>query len=167
MANVIQNVCTGLANTILPPKNAHTLPINQGKIIICLYKSIPEDVVSLLKTYGKVIIWSSIYENINCDLIEFDYFIIDLREEQQRLYYQSFILHKTYRLVLYRHSFETNNGIAFHNEITDFPPKRAFRNDFDTLLFQEPLPVPRWYVSLFRVCCCSVEYQHQSYTFDM
>lgn len=149
------SVLSGISNLILPEKNAphmNTQP-ESTKIIICLYKTLSSDGSSLLKKYGKVIEIDSSYLNIDCNLLSFDYLVIDFRVIQYRVYFQKYIMNQnSYHLLLYRHSYETNNGIPFHNELCELPPEQALKIDFDKLLFMEPLPSPKCYISLFRSC---------------
>ena len=49
--------------------------------------------------------------------------------------------------------FENNNGIAFHNEITEFPNIQISKDEFDFLLVESPLPEPHCFLSLCRYCC--------------
>jgi hypothetical protein len=145
------SVIMGLSNLILPDKNAQRLEVtNEEKIVICLYKSLDEDELELLKRYGKVLYFNSSYLNLSLDRFNFDYFILDLREEDHRIYFQKYTSH-TKRL-LFRHSYETNNGVSFHNELSSLPKEQALKTDFDFLLFSQPIPSPKCFISLFRSC---------------
>ena len=126
---------------------SHTKPI-----IICLFKSICSD---LLQKYGKVVRYESVYTNIQIDQIEFDYFIIDLRQEEDRFYYRRHIMYHydDYFYLLYRYCFETNQGLFFHNEITELPPYQINKEEYDTLLLKPIIPVPNCFISLIRYIC--------------
>ena len=149
------SVLSGISNLILPEKNAPHMNYQpeSNKIIICLYKTLSSDESFLLKKYGKVIEIDSSYLNIDCSLLSFDYLVIDFRVIHYRVYFQKYVMNQnSYHLLLYRHSYETNNGIPFHNELCELPPEQALKIDFDKLLFMEPLPSPKCYISLFRSC---------------
>ena len=148
------SILSGFSNLLLPEKNVEPLPLEekQKRIVICLYKSFDKDDLLLVQNYGKVIVYSDTYTNIDCGPLIFDYFILDLREEDQRVYFIKYIKNKDYYLILFRYSFEMNNGVSFHNEIDTLPRKQAFKKDFDLLLLNQPIPPPKWYISLFRSC---------------
>lgn len=123
--------------------------------IICLFKSIPDSVLTILRNFGKVIIYGQAYINLPIETLEFDYFIIDLREEYHRFYCKRYVMKhlEKYYFILYRYFFENNNGIAFHNEITEFPNIQISKDEFDFLLVESPLPEPHCFLSLCRYCC--------------
>lgn len=149
------SVLSGIANQLLPHKIAPSLPLDFSykPIVICLYKKLEESHLELLRDYGKVIELSTIYVNIDSTELDFDYLIVDLREDYHRTYFQRFIRNKDYyHLVLYKHTYETNNGISFHNELNVFPTRQAFQQDFNMLLLSDPVPEPKWYVAFFRSC---------------
>jgi len=147
------SVLSGISNLILPERNASPLDLNgEQNIVICLYKSLSAIELERLKKYGKVVELDDSYLNVDCRLFEFDYLVIDFRNTDYRIYFQKYIMKKEYRLLLIRHSFETNNGIPFHNELTCLPTEQALKKDFDLLLFLEELPSPKCYISFFRSC---------------
>ena len=145
------SVIVGLSNLILPDKNAEILEItNEEKIVICLYKSLDKEELELLQRYGKVVCFNKTHLNLPLERFEFDYFILDLRKEDQRIYFQKYTSHA--KRLLFRHSYETNNGVPFHNELSSLPKEQALKTDFDFLLFSQPIPSPKWYISFFRSC---------------
>ena len=99
--------------------------------------------INTLSLYGKVIFLEESYQNIEPSKLIFDYLIIDLRNEINRNYYY----------ILYRYSFEGNNGLYYHNEITDFPSKQSTKNMYERLLLFENVYEPNCCVSLCRICC--------------
>ena len=71
-----------------------------------------------------------------------------------RNYYKIYLYKNTdYYYILYRHSFETNNGLYYNNEITDFPLKQSTKNTYDKILLLENIYEPKCYISLCRFCC--------------
>jgi hypothetical protein len=131
------------------------VPYYPKPFIFCLFKSIPEDVMMLLRDYGKVITFSQAYLNRPIQAFQFDYMIIDFREEDHRFYFQRHISRHTdnYHFILYRYSFETNHGIFFHNEIVEFPSRQVNKDEYDMLLLETPMPAPHCLLSLCRYLC--------------
>jgi hypothetical protein len=123
--------------------------------ILCLYKSLSDESLSLLRQYGKVILFSQIYINISIHKLLFDYLIIDFRDEEARYYYQRFIKRYMdhYNIILYRYSFENNNGIEFHNELSTFPNRQVSKEEFDTILLETPIPAPNCCFSFCKYLC--------------
>jgi hypothetical protein len=157
MASIIIN---NIGNTILPNKTAENIIIDDidysKKIIICTYKEISKNEIAILKQYGKVIQFNAFMSNISPDKLDFDYLILNFKDEIHRNYYQfNFYKNNDYYYILYRFCFETNNGITFNNEINELPPKQAAKINYHKLLLRKKLESPRWYVSLFRTCFSS------------
>ena len=156
MTAVVVSVLSGVSDIILPNKvspHIDSNPEDSYRFILCLYKSLSKTDLSLLKQYGRVVHYSDQFRNIDCQLIPFDYFILDFRITEEIIYYQKCILSclDKYRVILYRYAFETNNGIRVHNEITELPQQEALKKDFDYLLLQEPISSPCCCVSLYRI----------------
>lgn len=120
------------------------VPYYPKPFIIGLYKTLSSDTLQLLRQYGKVILFGNAYTNVPIQSLSFDYFIIDLREKDHRFYYKRYIYnyHEQYYCILYRYIFENNNGIFFHNELTEFPTTQITKEEFDTILLESPLPSP-------------------------
>lgn len=123
--------------------------------ILCLFKSLSDESISLMRQYGKVILFSQIYINISIHKLLFDYLIIDFREEEGRYYYQRFIRRyiDNYNIILYRYFFETNNGIQFNNELSTFPNRQVSKDEFDTMLLEPPIPAPNCCFSFCKFLC--------------
>ena len=130
------------------------VPFTSKPFVLCLFKSLSEDQIELLKQHGKVIQFGPVFMNRSVHSFSFDYFIIDLREEDHRFYYQRHVMryHEQFHIVLFRYSFETNQGILFHNELVDFPNYQISKEEFDVLLLETPLPSPSCFMSLIRFC---------------
>lgn len=123
--------------------------------ILCLFKTLPDESISLLRQYGKVVVFSQIYINIFIHKLVFDYLILDFREEEGRYYYQRFIKRymDQYNIILYRYCFETNNGIEFHNELSTLPNRQVSKEEFDTMLLDSPIPAPNCCFSFCKFLC--------------
>ena len=123
--------------------------------ILCLYKSLSDSDIDVLRQHGRVILFGPAYINRPVHTFQFDYLIIDFREEDHRFYYQRYIKRHfdRYHIILFRYSFETNNGITFHNELVDFPPSQISKDEFDAGLLEPPLPAPHCFLSLCHFCC--------------
>ena len=153
-ANIINTVSTA----ILPHKQAENIILNkleqQKRIVICIHKDIKKDNIYLLSSYGKVLFFEEIFQNIEPSTLIFDYLIIDLRKEIHRNYYKIYLYNnQDYYFILYRYWFETNNGCLYNNELTDFPSIQTNKNNYDKLLLLQNVYEPNWCISLFRSCC--------------
>lgn len=161
MAEIItlpSNIISNIATVILPDKKTNNIVIDnveQGKkIVICIHKDISKECIDLLSEYGKVLFFEDHYQNIEPNILYFDYLIIDLRKEVHRNYYKLTLYNNhNYYFVLYRYWFEGNNGIYYNNEITEFPSRQSAKKNYDKLLLLQNVYEPKWYVSFFRLCC--------------
>jgi hypothetical protein len=124
------------------------------RIVLCITKDINEDDLSLLKEYGKVLVYDhELLNNLNPEHINWDYLVVDLREKNDRYFYMKCIVPQKhqYQVIVYSYGFETDELVPnCDNQINSFPKKQARKQDFDALLLQERLKKPRWYVSLFK-----------------
>jgi len=157
MASIIIN---NLGNSILPNKIAENIIIDDidysKKIILCTYKEIPKNQINTLKQYGKVLQFNELMINISPEQLDFDYLILNFKEEIHRNYYQfNFYKNNNYYYILYRFFFETNNGITFNNELNELPQRQLDKINYHKLLLRKKLESPKWYVSLFRTCFSS------------
>lgn len=158
MASVIIN---NIGNSILPNKIAENIIIDDidesKKIIICTYKEIPKNEINILKQYGKVLQFNDLMINISPEQLEFEYLILNFKEETHRNYYQfNFYKNNNYYYILYRFFFETNNGITFfNNELNELPLRQLNKKNYKKLLLRKKIHSPKWYVSLFRTCFSS------------
>ena len=180
ITNASSLILSGISEGMLPTKTAPKLPIikkdyqgtntptysdtytintntiDQAKrFIIVLYKDMTKAEKKLLEEYGKVLEYDQAYNQIKCIDLDFEYLVLDFRKEEDFLYYNINIRgnENYYYLVLYRHGYEHNNGISFHNELDKFPDRQASKKIYDRLLLQEKIYPPKWYISLFRSCC--------------
>lgn len=117
--------------------------------IIVISRDASEDDISLLKEYGRVIIFDhKVYKNVALDSLDFDYLIVDLRERDDRHYIEQMDPHvlENYNLISLCHSFQKED--RFHEElgvdniITKLPEKQAFKAEFDRLLLQKKITKP-------------------------
>jgi hypothetical protein len=158
-----KGIVSVIAGSILPDKNKENINIDntdieknieKKSIIVCIHKDISKKDINTLSLYGKVIFLEESYQNIDPSKLIFDYLIIDLRNEINRNYYKIYLYkNKNYYYILYRYSFEGNNGLYYHNEITDFPSKQSTKNMYERLLLFENVYEPNCCVSLCRICC--------------
>jgi hypothetical protein len=169
----IPNASSLILERMLPSKTAPKLPIinkntptcsdtinsntidQTKRFIIGLYKDMAKADKKLLEEYGKVLEFDQAYKQIKCMDLDFEYLLLDFRKEEDFLYYNIHIRGNEhyYHLVLYRHGYENNNGLSFHNELDTLPPRQVSKKIYDKLLLQEKIYAPRWYISLFRYCC--------------
>ncbi len=135
--------------------DTHTFDQTKRRFIIGLYKDMSKADKKLLEEYGKVLKFDQAYKQIKCMDLDFDYFLLDFRKEEDFMYYNIHIRGNEhyYYLVLYRHGYENNNGLSFHNELDTLPPRQVSKKIYDKLLLQEKIYAPIWYISLFRYFC--------------
>jgi hypothetical protein len=156
LPSVIQSVIQLAENKADEQPN---LPVNNSsKIVICLSKSLSKDDLKLLQYYGQVEEYShSIHNNVELDKIDFDYLLLDLRKPEDRLYVQKHVLNNLQKinLVLFRYSFEGDNGISYNVERTELPSKQISKKVFDELLLSRQLEAPSCIISLLRALVCA------------
>jgi len=128
---------------------------NPKPVVICLFKSLSDTDFFSFQYHGKVIRFGPEHRNLPFSSFSFDYFIIDLRQEEQRFYFQRHIIKYTdsFSIILYRHCFETTL-IPFHNQLTDIPAPQINKEEFNLLLLDEQLPAPNCLLSLCRYVLC-------------
>jgi hypothetical protein len=134
------------------------LPRNESsKIVVCLSKSLSKEDLKLLEYYGQVEKYShNIHNNVELDKIDFDYLLLDLRKAEDRLYIQKHVLNhlSQINLVLFRYSFEGDNGISYNVERTELPSKQISKKVFDELLLAKQLEAPSCIISFLRALVC-------------
>lgn len=156
--DIPKGIAAGIVDSILPNKKKDNKNINDiyndKRIVICIHKDIDKKNINILSLYGKVVFLEESFQNIDPSKLSFDYLIIDLRKEIHRNYYKIYFYKNTnYYYILYRYSFESNNGIEYNNEITDFPLQQSTKYYYDKLLLLENVYEPKWCLSLCRFCC--------------
>lgn len=127
------------------------------RMVICITKDIDELEEKVLSDYGKVIKYEhDLHNNIDCDTLVFDYFILDIRKKDDRYYFMKQIIANAkrdhYHVVLYNYCFEDNVDFNCDNQINSFPKKQANKKDFDTLLLMKRIKAPRAWIDFFRKC---------------
>ncbi len=127
------------------------------KFIIVFTKDIEEDELNLLREYGKIIMFDPlVYTNINISSLQFDYLLLDLRRKEDRIYFQQIDvdLLDAYNVVSYCYSFEKfdeiHDEVGVVNIMTKFPPRQAFKVDFDRLMVQKKISKPKPALSCFK-----------------
>jgi len=125
--------------------------------ILLITRDLDDDDISLLKEYGRVIKFEyKVYNNIPIQSLVFDYFIIDIRESEDRHYFQQIekIYVDKYNIVSICHSFQRyddyHEEVGVDNIITKLPSKQAFKQDFDRLLLQKKITKPRVFLSCIK-----------------
>lgn len=160
IVEIPNRIVNSIATSILPNKykeNVYIDNINNKedkKIIICIHRDISKKDIDIMSLYGNVLFLEDSFQNIEPARLSFDFLIIDLRKDMHRNYYKIYLYkNNNYYYVLYRYFFETNNGIFYNNEITDFPSQQSSKTNYLKILLLENVYEPKWYVSLYRLCC--------------
>ena len=132
---------------LIVPAGDKPNPANQ--FIIVISKDMPKEDISLLKEYGRVIVFErNVYHNVAINTLDFDYFIIDIRCNEDRHYFQQIDpnLLESMNVISYCYSIEKfddyHNEIGVDNIITKLPSKQAFKLDFDRLILQKKISKP-------------------------
>lgn len=130
---------------------------NVKKIVIAITKDLSKEDKKLLEYYGKVIRYDhDIINNVELSTVDFDYFIVDLRHLNDRMYLQKQILPKLaeVHLILFKWSFESDNGISYEVERDSLPPKQVNKTIFDQLLLARPIQSPSCIISFLKTLAC-------------
>lgn len=143
---------------VIEMPSRYQVPLASGdKFLILQSKDIDEEEVALIKEYGRVIVFDPMtYMNVPIHTLAFDYMILDLRRKEDRIFFQqidSSILDR-YHVVSYCYSFqkddEVHENLDVRNIMTKFPPRQAFKVDFDRLLRQKKITKPNSALSCFK-----------------
>jgi len=155
LPSVISSVIQLVENKQDEEKNLELKNVN--KIVICLSKTLSKDDLKLLSYYGQVEPYShNVHNNVELTNIDFDYFLLDLRKVEDRLYVQKHVLTHLdqINLVLFRYSFEGDNGVAYNVERTELPSKQISKKVFDELLLSKQLEAPSCVISFLKALVC-------------
>jgi hypothetical protein len=136
------------------PVQQLVVPESEAFVIVCS-RDLSEEELSLLKEYGRVVLFDSkVYAKIQS--LDFDYLVIDLRKSEDRHYLQQIsvpVLEK-YNLISVCHSIQKNEDyhqeLGVDNVLSKLPPKQAFKQDFDRLLLQKKISKPNAGVSCIK-----------------
>lgn len=143
------------------PETKPLIQLNQvDKIVICLSKSLSKDEKKLLEFYGRVIEYDhSVNHNVPLREVECAYLLVDLRRDNDRYYLQKYILPvlSDIHLILFKHSWEGDNGMSFECQRTELPVKQVSKKEFDTMLVQQPLEHQHCIVSFLKKAICISE----------
>ena len=156
---VIQSL-GGLLQPVQAPPLVNYDPGLVKKFVICLSKDLPSEELQLLQYYGRTISYDhDICNNIDLSTIDFSYFLLDLREANDRTYFQKIITPniQMFHLILYKYEFQGDNGISFDVERSELPKKQMNSNIFNGLLLQSEIQKPNCLFSLMKALVCNSE----------
>ena len=128
------------------------------RVVLCITRDISKEDHEMLSEYGKVLAYDhNLHNNLDCDVFEWAYLIIDLRKTEDRYYFSKVIQPKKerYSIGIYHFVFEDEDFMDPDDLIvyfTSFPKKQATREIFNTLLLNSRIKKPRAVVSLFKCC---------------
>ena len=146
---VLQAVSTiGAVASSLSDKPENQLLVNVDlddvkKIIIMTTRDISKADRKLLTTYGLVVDHNArIHLNLSLEAMQFAYLIVDLRQADDRLFYQKSVLgNSNYHQVMYCWKWETT-ALQFESIFNEFPPIQASKIAYDRLLCTPPIEAP-------------------------
>ena len=127
------------------------------RFVICISKDLSEDEIALLQYYGRTISYDhDTVNNIDLETVDFSYFLLDLRQQDDRVYLQKMILpnRDKFHLILYKYSFQDDNGISFSVERSELPKKQVNSQLFNQLLLQKEIESPNCILSLLKAIVC-------------
>jgi len=159
--NAINQVAGVVEQFIQPVAGLPPAPLSNERLdkrfVICLSKDLSEDEIALLQYYGRTISYDhDTVNNIDLETVDFSYFLLDLRQQDDRVYLQKMILpnaHK-FHLILYKYSFQDDNGISFSVERSELPKKQVNAQIFNQLLLQKEIESPNCILSLLKAIVC-------------
>jgi hypothetical protein len=129
------------------------------RVILCITRDIAQEDLSLLKEYGKVLIYShNLHNNLAADRFQWEYLILDLRDSDCRYYIMKHVLpHKDeYSICCYHFPFEDQEDLLDSDSyFTSFPKHQATKQSFNELMMMNRIKKPRATVSLLK-CCLNV-----------
>lgn len=136
----------GIGPLIVP---AGDKPNPAKQFILVISKDMKDSELALLKEYGRVLVFSyDVYHNVPIQNLDFDYFILDIRCNEDRHYFQQIDTNIVgdVNIISYCYSIEKTEDyhqeLGVDNIITKLPPKQAFKIDFDRLLLQKKISRP-------------------------
>ena len=109
-------------------------------------RDMKEEELQLLQHYGTVIKFEAkVYTNVPIQSLQFDYFILDIRNRDDRYYLQQ-IDANLFHFISVCYSFEKyddyHKEIGVENIMSKLPEKQAFKQDFNRLLLQKKISKP-------------------------
>jgi len=145
-------VISTASNVVVALSNSPTssIPIvnpdenNLKSFVICHTRNISTDDKKMLSKYGPVESYDhDIFNNVEPSNLSFSYLLIDLRESNDRLYFQKFLMgNLAYHVILYKHSFENDMNISFEAVFSKFPKRQSSKEAYNQLLLKTPLTKP-------------------------
>ena len=148
MSITLPAVISAAASLARPPEVSPPLlnpdPQDLKKVIIMITRDISKDDRKLLSTFGVVKYYDDqVHLNLPLSQMSFDYLVVDMRNQTDRLFYQKSVLGNTdYHQVLYKWSFENDMGLSFESEFSAFPGNQASKLAYDQLLCSPPITEP-------------------------
>lgn len=152
LPNIISAGASLLSSPSPSPALSNPDPNDTKPFVICCTHDVPEDDILVLESYGKVSSYKhDIHANISPATMPFAYLLLDFRQATDRLYFQQQVkpLGLAYHVVYYKYSFESDLGVSYEAEFSEFPPEQATKSAYDALLLAPPLQSPSCVKDLF------------------
>ncbi len=113
-------------------------------VVICHTRDVDPDVFKVMSRYSVVETYAhDIHANLDPALLGFGYLFVDMRNDVERLWFQKFVQgNLAFHSVLYKWTWESDMGVSFESEFSEFPPKQARKQDWDKLLLTPPIGAP-------------------------
>lgn len=136
----------------------NVLPEKEVKFMLICSRDLEEEELDLLHGYGKILVYDECHVNISLDQLTADiqYIIFDVRKKSHRMAISKEMNNQIYHIVAVIHKWQELDDFIddanCENCITSFPPKQAFKKDFDKLLLEKKIRKPSCSKNIFRVC---------------
>jgi len=127
-------------------------------VIVCS-RDLEEEELELLKTYGKILKYDDCHINIPLEqLIASDnvsYIIFDVRIKSHRMAMAKETTNHHFHVIAIIHKWEEMDDFIddanCENALCSFPPKQAFKKDFDKLLLEKKIRKPSCFKNVIRI----------------
>jgi len=151
---ILNQVIDSVSSVISQVAQPQEIAIDEAKPILFIHaKDLLPEKLSLLRQYGKVVIWSPIMVNHPFDQLDkFDYLVIDYRLPEARAQIAREDLSK-YNVVHYVKWIQKVDDYLSQiegNVLSSLPKQAVNKKDFDQKLLNEPLVAPSALASLFK-----------------
>ena len=149
---IISGAATLLSSPAQAPAVSNPDPTDSKGFIICLTHDIPTEDMLVLQSYGAVKSYKhDIHANLPPTTMSFSYLLLDFRNSADRLYFQQQVqpLGTTYHTVLFKYGFESDLGVSYEAEFSQFPNEQHNKAAYDALLLKPPIGSPSCVKDLF------------------
>lgn len=133
--------------------------IAETRFIIVCSRDITEDELDILKSYGKILQYDNCHVNIPLDQLisseNASYILFDVRIKSHRMAISKETNNPLFHIIAIIHKWEEMDDFIddanCENALSSFPPKQAFKKDFDKLLLEKKIRKPSCFKNVIRI----------------